>query len=106
MQLDYVDLVYAHRSDNCTPMEEIVRAFNFLIENGKALYWGTSEWSAEQISDAHRVAERLNLIAPVMEQPQYNMFCRDRFEREYAPLYKKYKLGTTIWSALASGIRK
>jgi aryl-alcohol dehydrogenase-like predicted oxidoreductase len=84
-------------------MEEIVRAFNWLIDQGKAFYWGTSEWSAEQISDAFRVAEKLNLMPPVMEQPQYNMFCRERFEMEYAPLYKKYKMGTTIWSPLASG---
>ena len=97
--LDYVDLVYAHRPDNHTPMEETVRAFNWLIENGKAFYWGTSEWSAEQLSDAYRVAEKLNLIGPVMEQPEYNMFHRDRFEREYAPLYKKHKLGNQTCNA-------
>ncbi|KAJ3051891.1 Glycosyltransferase-like KOBITO 1, partial [Quaeritorhiza haematococci] len=92
LQLDYVDLVFAHRPDNLTPMEEIVRAFNWVIDQGKAFYWGTSEWSAEQISDAHRVAEKLGLIGPLMEQPQYNMFHRERFEVEYAPLYKKYGL--------------
>jgi voltage-dependent potassium channel beta subunit len=102
--LDYVDLVFAHRPDDDTPMEEVVRAFNWLIEKGKAFYWGTSEWSAEQLSDAWTVAERLGLIGPVMEQPQYNMFCRDRFEQEYAPLYVKRKLGTTIWSPLAGGL--
>jgi aryl-alcohol dehydrogenase-like predicted oxidoreductase len=85
-------------------MEEIVRAFNWLIDQGKAFYWGTSEWSAEQLSDAFLVADKLNLIPPIMEQPQYNMFCRERFEKEYDPLYKKHKLGTTIWSPLATGI--
>ncbi|KAI8909285.1 hypothetical protein PhCBS80983_g00613 [Powellomyces hirtus] len=104
LQLDYVDLIFAHRPDNLTPMEEVVRAFNWIIEKGYAFYWGTSEWSAEQISDAHRVAEKLGLIAPLMEQPQYNMFHRERFEKEYAPLFKKYGLGTTIWSPLASGV--
>ncbi|KAK5671358.1 hypothetical protein BDV3_001099 [Batrachochytrium dendrobatidis] len=104
LQLDYVDLIYAHRPDELTPMEEIVRAFNFLIDQGKAFYWGTSEWSAEQLTDAYRVAEKLNLIPPLMEQPQYNMFHRERFEVEYAPLYKKHGLGTTIWSPLASGV--
>lgn len=104
LQLEYVDLIYAHRPDNFTPMEEIVRAFNWLIEQGYAFYWGTSEWSAEQITDAFRVAEKLNLIPPLMEQPQYNMLERTRFEKEYAPLYKKYKYGTTIWSPLASGM--
>ncbi|KAJ3225733.1 hypothetical protein HK099_006346 [Clydaea vesicula] len=85
-------------------MEEIVRAFNHVINTGKAFYWGTSEWSAEQITDAHRVAEKLHLVGPLMEQPQYNMLHRERFEKEYAPLYKKYGLGTTIWSPLATGI--
>lgn len=103
--LDYVDLIYAHRPDDLTPMEEIVRSFNWLIEHGMAFYWGTSEWSAEQLSDAHAVASRLGLIAPVMEQPEYSLFKRERFEKEYAPLYKKYGMGTTIWSPLASGIR-
>ncbi|KAJ3316262.1 hypothetical protein HDU76_001941, partial [Blyttiomyces sp. JEL0837] len=87
-----------------SPMEEIVRAFNWVIEKGWAFYWGTSEWSAEQISDAHRVADKLGLIGPLMEQPQYNAFSRERFEKEYAPLYEKYGMGTTIWSPLASGI--
>ncbi|KAJ1547841.1 hypothetical protein HK405_004810 [Cladochytrium tenue] len=104
LDLDYVDLVFAHRPDDLTPMEEIVRAFNWVIEKGWAFYWGTSEWSAEQISDAHRVAEKLGLIGPLMEQPQYNMFHRERFEKEYANLYEKHGLGTTIWSPLASGI--
>ncbi|KAJ3384621.1 hypothetical protein HDU84_002840 [Entophlyctis sp. JEL0112] len=104
LQLDYVDLVFAHRPDMETPMEEIVRAFNHVIDRGWAFYWGTSEWSAEQLTDAHRIAENLGLIGPLMEQPQYNMFHRERFEKEYAPLYKKHGLGTTIWSPLASGI--
>ncbi|KAI8819084.1 NADP-dependent oxidoreductase domain-containing protein [Fimicolochytrium jonesii] len=104
LDLDYVDLIFAHRPDNLTPMHEIVRAFNWVIEKGYAFYWGTSEWSAEQISDAHRVADSLGLIGPLMEQPQYNMLHRERFEVEYAPLYAKYGLGTTIWSPLASGV--
>ncbi|KAF9926900.1 hypothetical protein FBU30_003621 [Linnemannia zychae] len=104
LQLDYVDLLYAHRPDPDTPMEEIVRAFNHVINQGKAFYWGTSEWSAQQITEAHAVAARLNLIPPLMEQPQYNMFHRDRVEKEYLPLFKNYKMGATIWSPLASGL--
>ncbi|KAJ3293845.1 hypothetical protein HDU79_011874 [Rhizoclosmatium sp. JEL0117] len=104
LQLDYVDLIFAHRPDVDTPTEEIVRAFNWVIEKGWALHWGTSEWSAEQLTDAHRIAEKLGLIGPLMEQPQYNMFHRERFEKEYAPLYEKHGLGTTIWSPLASGV--
>ncbi|KAJ3291203.1 ATP-sensitive inward rectifier potassium channel 1, partial [Rhizoclosmatium sp. JEL0117] len=90
LQLDYVDLIFAHRPDVDTPTEEIVRAFNWVIEKGWALHWGTSEWSAEQLTDAHRIAEKLGLIGPLMEQPQYNMFHRERFEKEYAPLYEKH----------------
>ncbi|KAJ3023125.1 UNVERIFIED_CONTAM: hypothetical protein HDU68_008767 [Siphonaria sp. JEL0065] len=104
LQLEYVDLIFAHRPDPDTPMEETVRAFNYVIEKGWAFYWGTSEWSAEQLTDAHRIADKLGLIGPLMEQPQYNMFHRERFEKEYAPLYEKYGLGTTIWSPLASGV--
>ncbi|KAI9331053.1 NADP-dependent oxidoreductase domain-containing protein [Obelidium mucronatum] len=104
LQLDYVDLIFAHRPDPDTPMEETVRAFNHVIEKGWAFYWGTSEWSAEQLTDAYRIADKLGLIGPLMEQPQYNMFHRDRFEKEYAPLYAKHGLGTTIWSPLASGV--
>jgi aryl-alcohol dehydrogenase-like predicted oxidoreductase len=85
-------------------MEEIVRAFNYLIEQKKTFYWGTSEWSAQQITDAHRVAERLGLIAPIVEQPEYSMLQRERFEKEYFNLYRDFKLGTTIWSPLAGGI--
>ncbi|KAJ3414241.1 hypothetical protein HDV05_006858 [Chytridiales sp. JEL 0842] len=102
--LEYVDLIFAHRPDTLTPMEEIVRAFNWVIEKGWAFYWGVSEWSAEQITDAHRVAEKLGLIGPLMEQPQYHMFERQKVEKEYVPLYKTKGLGTTIWSPLASGI--
>ncbi len=104
LQLDYVDLVFAHRSDFHTPMEETVRAFNHLIDQGKAFYWGTSEWSAQEIMEAYAIARREHLIPPLMEQPQYHMFHRERFEVEYAPLYEEIGLGTTIWSPLASGL--
>ncbi|MGH1366726.1 MAG: potassium channel beta subunit family protein [Calditrichia bacterium] len=104
LQLDYVDLIYCHRPDLHTPIEETVRAMNHVIAQGKAFYWGTSEWSAEQIREACHIAERLNLIRPQMEQPQYNMFHRERFEKEYADLYDDIGLGTTIWSPLASGL--
>ena len=103
MQLDYVDLLYCHRPDLRTPIEETVRAMNWLIDQGKALYWGTSEWSAEQIREAHEVARREHLIGPTMEQPQYNMFHRERVEAEYLRLYEAFGLGLTIWSPLASG---
>lgn len=104
LQLDYVDLIFAHRPDINTPVEETVRAFNHVINQGKALYWGTSEWSAAQIMEAYKVARREHLIPPQMEQPQYNMFHRDRVEGEYAHLYDEIGLGTTIWSPLASGL--
>jgi len=104
LDLDYVDLIYAHRPDRYTPMEEVVRAFNYLIEHGHALYWGTSEWSAEEIADAWGVATRLNLIGPLMEQPEYNMLKRDRFEYEYEPLFRKFGTGTTVFSPLRRGI--
>lgn len=104
LQMDYVDLVYAHRPDRHTPMEEVVRAFNHLINTGQAMYWGTSEWSAEEIQDAWRVADKLNLIGPLMEQPQYNMLSRERVEVEYAPLYRKHGLGLTIFSPLQKGV--
>lgn len=105
LQVDYLDLYFCHRPDPNTPIEETVRAMNTLIEQGKVLYWGTSEWSAAEISEAQAVAERLNLISPTMEQPQYNLFHRERVEREYAPLYEsRGGLGTTIWSPLASGL--
>ncbi len=104
LQLDYVDLLFCHRPDPETPIEETVFAMNHVIAQGKALYWGTSEWSAEEIAEAARVAREANLIGPTMEQPQYNLFHRDRVEREYAPLYDSLGLGTTIWSPLASGL--
>jgi len=104
LQMDYVDVVFCHRPDPETPMEETVRAMNYVIEKGQAFYWGTSEWSAEQIIDAVGIANRLHLIAPIVEQPQYSMLHRTRFEVEYARLYKEIKLGTTIWSPLASGL--
>ncbi len=105
LQQPYVDIVFAHRPDYATPMREIVEGFTQAIRNlNLAYYWGTSEWSAAQIIEATEIAERYNLIAPVVEQPQYNAFHRERFEVEYAPLYDRYKYGTTIWSPLASGL--
>ena len=104
LKVDYVDLIFCHRADLHTPVEETVRAMNHLIAQGKVLYWGTSEWPAERILEACHVARRERLIPPLMEQPQYNLFHRDRVEREYAPLYERIGLGTTIWSPLASGL--
>jgi len=104
LQLDYVDLLYCHRPDRNTPIEETVRAMNYLINTGKAFYWGTSEWNSEEIAMAWACAERLNLIGPVMEQPQYNMLARDKVEREFALLYENYGLGLTIFSPLKTGI--
>jgi len=104
LQLDYVDLLYCHRPDPETPIEETVRAMTYLINQGKAFYWGTSEWAADQIMEAYGVARREHLIPPTMEQPQYSMLHRKRVEVEYARLYREIGLGTTIWSPLASGI--
>lgn len=104
LQLDYVDLIFCHRPDKFTPIEETVRAMNFLINQGYAFYWGTSEWSARQITEAFWIARKEHLIPPLMEQPQYNMFHRERVEKEYAPLYESFGLGTTIWSPLAGGL--
>ncbi len=104
LQMDYVDLVFCHRPDPQTPIEETVRAMNFLIEQGKAFYWGTSEWNAAQIAEAYGVARREHLVPPQMEQPQYHMFHRERVERELTHLYREIGLGTTIWSPLASGL--
>lgn len=104
LRTDYVDLVYCHRPDLHTPIEETVRAMSHLVDQGKALYWGTSEWSAEQIRQAYDFARYEHLVPPTMEQPEYNMFHRDRVEREYARLYAEIGLGTTIWSPLASGL--
>mmetsp|Transcript_68104 Transcript_68104/g.108092 ORF Transcript_68104/g.108092 Transcript_68104/m.108092 type:complete len:362 (-) Transcript_68104:227-1312(-) len=105
LQLDYVDVVFCHRPDPLTPTEEVVRAFTSLIRQGKAFYWGTSEWSAQQITEAYWIAKVEGLIAPVVEQPQYNMFTRDNLEKEFLRLFDApYRLGTTIWSPLKSGI--
>jgi len=104
LQLDYLDLFFCHRPDLETPIEETVRAMHDLVTQGKVLYWGTSEWSADQIMEAWAVARRHGLTPPTMEQPQYNMFHRDRVEREYHRLYDVIGLGTTVWSPLASGI--
>ena len=103
-QMDYVDLVFCHRPDPHTPVEETVRAMNFLLDQGLAFYWGTSEWSAEQIRQAYEVARREHLVPPLMEQPQYNMLVRERVETEYQPLYRDFKLGLTTWSPLSSGL--
>lgn len=104
LQLEYVDLVYCHRPDPNTPIEETVRAMDIVIKQGKAFYWGTSEWSAAEIMRADAIARQYGLTPPSMEQPQYNMFVRDRFEQEFAPLYEELGYGTTIWSPLASGL--
>lgn len=104
MQTDYVDLIFCHRPDKFTPIEETVRAMDQVIREGKAFYWGTSEWSAEQIREAYHIARREYLRPPLMEQPQYNMFKRDKVEGDYARLYDEIGLGTTIWSPLASGL--
>jgi len=104
LQLDYIDLVFCHRPDPDTPIEETVWAMHDMIQQGKALYWGTSEWSAAEIVSAWQIADRHHLHKPVMEQPEYNLFHRDRVEQEYAPLYEEQGLGLTTWSPLASGI--
>ncbi|KKY24296.1 putative aldo keto [Phaeomoniella chlamydospora] len=104
LQLDYVDLVYAHRHDPDTPMEEVVRAFNHLINAGKAFYWGTSEWPSERIHEANLIAQRLGLIGPAMEQPKYNLLWRHRVESEYARIYDVWGLGITNFSPLDMGI--
>lgn len=104
LQVDYLDMYFCHRPDPEVPMEEVVRAMTELIQQGKVFYWGTSEWSAQQIMEAHSTARQFNLIPPTMEQPEYNMFHRQRFEVEYGRLYNAIGLGTTIWSPLASGL--
>lgn len=102
--LDFVDLVYCHRADPNTPIEETVWAMSDMVSSGKALYWGTSEWQADEIRAAWEIAERHHLHKPVVEQPQYNLFERDRVQREYARLYEDIGLGLTTWSPLASGL--
>lgn len=104
LQTDYVDLIFCHRPDKHTPIEETVWAMNQVINEGKALYWGTSEWSAAQIRRAYDFARNEHLRPPLMDQPQYNMFTRDKVEREFSELYDDIGLGTTIWSPLASGL--
>lgn len=104
LQMEYVDVLFCHRPDTATPIEETVRAMNYVINKGWAFYWGTSEWDAQQITEAWEAANRLGLIGPAVEQPQYNLLARDRVEVEYAPLYKNHGLGLTIWSPLGSGV--
>ena len=104
LKLDFVDVVYCHRPDPETPVGETVWAMHDMIERGKALYWGTSEWSAAEIMAAWQVAERHHLRKPVVEQPEYNLFHRDRVEKEYARLYEDIGIGLTTWSPLASGL--
>lgn len=103
-QTDYLDLYYCHRPDPNTPIEETVQAMNDLIVQGKVLYWGTSEWTAPQLTQAYRIANERFLIAPTMEQPQYNMFHREKMEKELLPLFEAFSLGTTTYSPLASGL--
>ncbi|NDC40582.1 MAG: aldo/keto reductase [Chitinophagia bacterium] len=104
LQLDYLDLFFCHRPDPDTTIAEVVWTMNILLQQGKILYWGTSEWSAAEIMEAHRVAEELRLICPVVEQPQYNLFEREKMERDYLPVFEGPGMGTTIWSPLASGL--
>ena len=103
LQVDYLDLYFCHRADPETPIGETVWAMHNLVTQGKILYWGTSEWTADEISEAYEFAFENNLTPPTMEQPQYNLLDRKRFEIEYAPIFEKYEMGTTIWSPLASG---
>ncbi|RAP58504.1 aldo/keto reductase [Oleiagrimonas sp. MCCC 1A03011] len=104
LKVDYLDLYFCHRPDEDTPVEETVFAMDTLIRQGKVLYWGTSEWPAERIREAHEIARTHHLHGPSMEQPQYNLLHRERVEKEYAPLYDDFGMGTTIWSPLASGL--
>jgi voltage-dependent potassium channel beta subunit len=104
LQMEYVDLIFAHRPDPETPIEETVRAMDLIIRQGKAFYWGTSEWNAADIMKADSIARQYHLTPPSMEQPQYNMLVREKVEKEFTPLYKELGYGTTIWSPLASGI--
>ena len=104
LQTDYLDLYFCHRPDKNTPIEEVVLTMNHLIQQGKILYWGTSEWSGVELMEAHRVAQHYRLIGPSMEQPQYNLFERNKIENDYLEVYKNVGLGTTIWSPLAAGL--
>ena len=104
LQTDYLDLYFCHRPDKKTPIEEVVQTMNTLIQQGKILYWGTSEWSGVEIMEAHRVAQAYRLIGPAVEQPQYNLFERTKVDKDYLEIYKNVGLGTTIWSPLAAGL--
>jgi voltage-dependent potassium channel beta subunit len=104
LQLDYLDLFFCHRPDKNVPVEEVVWTMNHLIQQGKILYWGTSEWSGVEIMEANRVAQQYRLIGPTMEQPEYNLFNREKMEKDYLEVFKNVGLGTTIWSPLASGL--
>ncbi len=104
MQVDYLDLFYCHRADKKTPIIETVQTMNTLIQQGKILYWGTSEWTGVEIMEAHRCAEKYHLIGPTMEQPEYNLFARQKVEADFSEIYKNVGLGTTIWSPLSSGL--
>jgi len=104
LQLDYVDIVFAHRPDDITPMLEIVEAFTQIVRSGKAYYWATSEWSAYHLESAYHIADKYSLIAPVADQTQYSLLHRERIEKEYLPLYRDYRISSTIWSPLAGGI--
>ena len=103
-QLEYLDLFFCHRPDKATPIEEVVRTMNILIQQGKILYWGTSEWCGAEIMEAHMIAQQLGLEGPAMEQPQYNLFERYKMEVDYFTIFKNIGMGTTIWSPLASGL--
>ena len=104
LQTDYLDLFFCHRPDKAVPVEEVVWTMNILIQQGKILYWGTSEWSAAEIMEAHRAAAELKLIGPAVEQPQYNLFERTKMERDYLDIFRTVGMGTTIWSPLAAGL--
>jgi len=104
LQVEYLDLYFCHRPDPNTPIEETVRAMSDLVHQGKVLYWGTSEWSAQEITQAHGLARELGLVPPTMEQPMYHLLGRHRVEKEYARLFTEYGMGTTTWSPLASGL--
>lgn len=104
LQMEYVDVVYCSRPDSETPLEETIRAMNWVIEKGWALYWGTSEWPAETIKETYGICDKLGLIRPIVEQVQYNMVVREKFEVEYADLFENHKMGSTIWAPMAAGL--
>jgi aryl-alcohol dehydrogenase-like predicted oxidoreductase len=104
LQLDYVDIMFLHRPSLETPLEETIRTVQHMIDQGKAFYWGTSEFNAQEIMDCHRICDKYGFEHPICEQPEYNMLHRDIFEVEYGPLYDHFGMGTTIWSPLAGGL--